>query len=79
MITRGNIVKSLAGHDKDKYYIVLEISDKRVLLVNGKTRKRENPKQKNISHISALNTQLYDINSMTDKKIRRLLQEIALK
>ncbi len=46
-----DIVFSLAGHDKGGAFIVLKAEDGEALLVNGKTRKLENPKRKSLKHI----------------------------
>ena len=36
-IARSDIVKSIAGRDKGKYFFVLEIEDEFLLLADGKT------------------------------------------
>jgi len=48
----GQLVRSRAGRDKGKHYLVLKVlDDKHVLLVNGKSRTLDNPKKKNIIHL----------------------------
>jgi len=48
----GQLVRSKAGRDKGKHYLVLRILDDRhVLLVNGKNRTLDTPKKKNIIHL----------------------------
>ena len=49
-IARSDIVKSIAGRDKGKYFFVLEIEDEFLLLADGKTRKLESPKRKKRKH-----------------------------
>ena len=49
-IARSDIVKSIAGRDKGKYFFVLEIEDEFLLLADGKTRKLECPKRKKRKH-----------------------------
>ena len=52
---KGKIVRSLKGRDKDKVYLVYEVLDKDfVKLVNGQTRKIDNPKKKRIKHIEVV-------------------------
>ncbi len=51
-IKPGQLVCSLAGRDKGKYYFVLEIVDaKHVLVVDGKRKSILTPKRKNIMHL----------------------------
>ena len=79
-ITEKLVVKSVAGHDKGKLYCVLSLENGFALLVNGKTRKMSNPKRKSIKHLEVLPvSESYDADFQSDKKIRRLLREIAEK
>ncbi len=47
----GQIIISKAGRDKNKFLIVIDISDEYVYVVDGKSRKIESPKQKKKKHI----------------------------
>ena len=48
----GQLVKSTAGRDEGKYYLVLDaISTSWVLVVNGTERKVNCPKKKNVKHL----------------------------
>ncbi|NLY42996.1 MAG: RNA-binding protein [Clostridiaceae bacterium] len=48
----GQIVYSMAGRDKGKYFIVIEkIDENYVYLCDGDLRKIEKPKKKKIKHI----------------------------
>ena len=49
-IARSDIVKSIAGRDKGKYFFVLETEDEFLLLADGKTRRLECPKRKKRKH-----------------------------
>jgi len=49
-IARSDIVKSIAGRDKGKFFFVLDVEDEFYLLADGKTRKIENPKRKKRKH-----------------------------
>ena len=42
----GQIVKSIAGHDKNQLYLIKEIKDEYVYLVDGKIRKLNRTKKK---------------------------------
>jgi ribosomal protein L14E/L6E/L27E len=51
-ISKSDIVISLAGRDKGKFFFVLETDGEFLVLADGKTRKLENPKRKKRKHIS---------------------------
>lgn len=46
----GMLVRSLAGHDKGKLYIIIEERDQMLLLSDGKIRTMERPKTKKVMH-----------------------------
>ena len=50
-ISRSDIIESLAGRDKGKYFYVLDVEDNYVLIADGKGRKLENPKRKKLKHV----------------------------
>lgn len=55
-LAKGQLVKSMAGHDKGEYFLIYQIvDDNYVMIVNGKTRKLEKPKLKKIKHLSKIN------------------------
>ncbi len=47
----GQVVKSLAGRDKGKLYLVIGFAENKVLLADGRCRKISNPKKKNPKHL----------------------------
>jgi len=48
----GQLVRSLAGRDQGKHYLVLsEIDQQYVLLVDGRSRPLAKPKKKNKAHL----------------------------
>lgn len=58
----GQIVKSKQGRDKGKIYTVIEIiSEDYFLLVDGDTRKINNPKKKKNKHLMVYNSKINDI------------------
>ena len=74
-IESGLIVKSIAGHDKNRFYLVVKIEGGRAFIVDGKRRKICAPKPKNFLHIRATN-KLVDVEKYkTDKSIRTLLHD----
>lgn len=50
-IGKGSIVQSLAGRDKGHIFFVLDTVGDYALLVDGKIRRIENPKNKKIKHV----------------------------
>ena len=50
-ISKADIIVSLAGRDKEKAFFVLDVDGEYAYLVNGKTRKIENPKRKKLKHL----------------------------
>lgn len=47
----GQIVKSMAGHDKQEYYVIIDVKDSLLYLVNGTNRTIDKPKKKKIIHV----------------------------
>lgn len=50
-IDKSDIVLSMAGRDKGKYFFVIEKEDEFALLSDGKLRKLEKPKRKKLRHL----------------------------
>ena len=49
-IKRGDVVRSLAGHDKGSLFCVVDTEGGFLLLANGKERKLNSPKRKRVKH-----------------------------
>ena len=50
-VTRGDVVYSLAGHDKGALFCVTDTDGDFLLLANGKERKLNSPKRKRRKHV----------------------------
>ena len=50
-LTRGNVVRSVAGHDKGDLFLILREEGDFVWLADGKRRKFETPKKKRRKHV----------------------------
>jgi ribosomal protein L14E/L6E/L27E len=50
----GQLVKSKAGRDKDRIFVIIDVADEYVYLVDGSLRKIEQPKRKKIKHIQPI-------------------------
>lgn len=73
-IAIGSVVRCLAGREKDSFYVAVGIHDGFVEIADGKERKLEKPKRKNIKHISPTKT-IIDTKELTNKKLRKLINE----
>lgn len=70
----GSIVKACAGREKDRYMIVSQLHDGFVELCDGKERRLEKPKRKNIKHISPTHENV-NMEKLTNKELRKILSE----
>ena len=50
-IAASNIVRSVAGRDQGKLFVVLAVEGEYLLLADGKSRKVESPKRKKRRHV----------------------------
>lgn len=64
----GYMAGSLAGHDKDKIYLIVGEEKEYVYLADGKIRTCENPKKKNKKHIQIIKK--YENPEITAKLLR---------
>lgn len=70
----GSIIKASAGREKDRYLVVVKLHDGFVEIADGKERKLEKPKRKNIKHISPTH-EAVNVEQLTNKKLRKILTE----
>ncbi|MDR7857649.1 KOW domain-containing RNA-binding protein [Tissierella sp.] len=69
-ISIGQVVKSRAGRDKGRIFLVINIIDeKNVLIVDGDLRKLDNPKQKKLKHLIIYNTVVSELSYQLDNNI----------
>ena len=54
-INIGDLVLSTAGRDRNEIFLVVDVLGKFAYVVNGKQRKINFPKKKNIKHLERLN------------------------
>lgn len=74
---RGQVVISLAGHDKGDLLVIAGFDKNRVLVCDGKQRKLERPKAKNPKHIKETEILLSEDSIATNRKIRKTLNKTA--
>ncbi len=73
---KGQVVLSLAGHDKGELLVVAGTENNKVLLCDGKGRGLESPKRKNPKHIEPTQTVLDGDSMATNRKIRKTLNKL---
>lgn len=85
-VTIGQIVKSKAGRDKDRVFIIVDIvDDVYVLIADGDLRRVEKPKKKKIKHLSKYNIVSEEIQKkhkenkkITNLMLRREIEKLGL-
>ena len=75
-LTKGSVVAAQAGRDSGKLFVVTQLDESFCFIADGKSRKLDKPKRKNIKHIRATDSMI-DLNEITDKKLGRLLRELS--
>lgn len=78
MLRVGQIVKSIAGHDQGRFYVIIAVEKNRVAIADGKLRKLEKPKAKNTLHVSPTASELDLAAVTTDKKLREALRAFTV-
>lgn len=79
-IEKSNIVRSDAGRDKGKLFVVLAVEGEYLLLADGKGRKVESPKRKKRRHVlfvssaeNRLSEKIKSEEKITNSELRRTL------
>lgn len=80
-IVVGQVVKSKAGRDKNRFFVVLEVLDDKYLhLIDGDLRKIHSPKRKKVKHI-APTSKVVNLNpkskTVNDSYIRKELAHLT--
>lgn len=72
-IKKGSIVRSTAGHDQYRYYVVVDFSDGYAFIVDGKLHRLEKPKKKNPIHLAGTSQQIALEEITSDRWLRKRL------
>ncbi len=70
----GMVICAIAGKERGGYYVVTKLEDGYVYLADGKHRKLETPKRKNVKHIR-FTSQVWNVETLTNRELRRKLRE----
>ena len=69
----GMLAKSLAGHDKDKVYVIVGLDEQYTYLADGERKTLQSPKKKKKKHVQII-IEKYDLENVDDVAIKRLLK-----
>ena len=72
-IEKGMLAKSKAGHDKGHVYVIYEVDETYVYLVDGELREIENPKKKKRKHVQIICKE-NEMSGVDDVGIKRILK-----
>ncbi|MBY0758867.1 MULTISPECIES: hypothetical protein [Sellimonas] len=70
----GALVKSLAGHDRGRLYIIIEETEDSLFLTDGRLRPMEKPKRKKKKHVQVILKKIED-EEFTDENIRTFIKK----
>lgn len=70
----GMLVRSKAGHDKAQMYVIKDVDDTYVYLVDGRIRTKDHPKKKKKKHVQIVHG-TYIIEELDDAGIRKLIKD----
>ena len=74
-IVKGMFARSLAGHDKGKLYVISDVQEPYVFLVDGKIRTANRPKKKKLIHVQPdyeMTDAVRDEEGIKRKKLQRV-------
>lgn len=78
---KGMLARSLAGHDKNKLYIIIRTEAEYVWLADGALRPLKKPKKKNVRHIQVnhripepIKSVLAGGKPLQDEQIKQVIQ-----
>lgn len=76
----GMLVRSISGHDQGKVYVIMDMQDEYLFLVDGRIRTLAKPKKKSSKHVQQVNVVLTELvemkenNTLIDEKIKRAIK-----
>ena len=73
IVEKGMLAKSKAGHDKGHLYVITDVDETYVYLVDGKTKSIQKPKKKKLKHIQVIYKK-YEIDGKDDVAVKRILK-----
>ena len=74
MYEAGMLARSKAGHDKAQMYIIKEVDDKYVYMVNGRITQLGHPKKKKNKHVQIVH-RISKMIELDEAGIRKLIKD----
>lgn len=71
--------KSLSGHDRNQYYLVVKKEEQNVYLANGTTKSLDSPKKKNRRHIQIIRKLPDEVREALEESVTDLTVKRAIK
>lgn len=86
LVNLGQLVSSKAGRDQGNYFLVVtKLNDRFVQVVDGRLRKVENPKKKNLQHLIVhrevakdIEIKLQEQKPITNREVREALLSLGV-
>ena len=73
IVERGMLAKSKAGHDKGYLYVIYDVDETYVYLVDGEIRTIDKPKKKKRKHVQII-CEKHEIEGKDDVAVKRILK-----
>ena len=73
IVERGMLAKSKAGHDKGHLYVIYDVDETYVYLVDGEIRTIDKPKKKKRKHVQFI-CEKHEIEGKDDVAVKRILK-----
>ena len=73
IVEKGMLAKSKAGHDKGHLYVIYDVDETYVYLVDGKIRTIKTPKKKKRKHVQII-CEKHEIEGVDDVAVKRILK-----
>ncbi len=70
----GTFVRSLAGHDKGRVYIIVREESESVYLADGRLREIQRPKRKNKKHVQPIRRRLDESGGWSNESVKRAIE-----
>lgn len=74
---RGRIVYSKAGRDKAHFMVVLEVDGNRCTVADGRRRRVEKPKCKNVKHLGITGGMIAGEDLFSNRLVRKKLMQFS--
>lgn len=69
----GMLAKSKAGHDKGHVYVIFDVDESYVYLIDGEIRTMDRPKKKKRKHIQII-LEKHELSGIDDVGVKRILK-----